>query len=71
MNSTEKRIERVKREAFSILDRNKNEIAKIGDAVFYFAELGMQEFKTSEYTVEALRQAGFKVETGISGIPLA
>ena len=63
--------ERLKREAFGFIDRNKEEVARIGDTVFYFAELGMQEFKTSEYTADALRQAGFKVETGISGIPPA
>jgi len=63
--------EHYKREAFEFIDRNKEEIAGIGDTVFYFAELGMQEFMTSEYTADALRQAGFKVETGISGIPPA
>jgi len=32
----------VKKEAFLFIDRNKGEIEKIGDAIFYFAELGMQ-----------------------------
>lgn len=62
---------KVKMDAFKYLDRNSGEIAKLGDAVFYFAELGMQEFKTSEYTADALRQAGFHLETGISGMPPA
>ena len=34
-------------DAFTSIDRHKGESAKIGDAVFYFVELGMQEFKTS------------------------
>ncbi len=65
------KMEKIKMDAFCYLDRNKGQIAKIGDAVFYFAELGMQEFRTSEYTADALRGAGFKVETGIAGIPPA
>lgn len=65
------RIKNIKMDAFRYIDQNKGEIAKIGDAVFYFAELGMQEFRTSEYTVDALRKAGFDVEAGISGIPPA
>lgn len=64
-----KAIGDMKQEAFLFIDRNNKEITKIGDAVFYFAELGMQEFKTSEYTADALRMAGFNVEMGISGIP--
>lgn len=65
------RIDDLKKEAFEFIDRNRGEIAKIGDAVFYFAELGMQEFRTAEYTAEALRKAGFHVDMGIAGIPPA
>jgi aminobenzoyl-glutamate utilization protein B len=71
MNKGDTRMEQMKREAFAYLDRNKDEIAKVGDVIFYFAELGMQEFRTSEYSADALRKAGFKVETGIAGIPPA
>ncbi len=70
MNDAQRK-QALKEEAFRFIDRNQGEIAKIGDAVFYFAELGMQEFKTAAYTADALRQAGFTVETGISGIPAA
>ncbi len=65
------KIREQKEDAFQFIDRNKEEITKIGDAVFYFAELGMQEFRTSEYTSDALRKAGFSVELGISGMPPA
>jgi aminobenzoyl-glutamate utilization protein B len=63
--------EALKKEVFQFIDRNSGEIAKIGDAVFYFAELGMQEFRTSEYTADALWKAGFEVQPGIAGIPPA
>jgi len=68
---TDVSIRHVKESAFDFVDRNKEEIARISDAIFYFAELGMQEFRTSEYTADALRKAGFEVETGISGMPPA
>lgn len=71
MSEEDERIKNIKMKAFQFIDQNKGEIAKVGDAVFYFAELGMQEFRTSEYTAEALRLAGFDVEIGIAGIPPA
>jgi aminobenzoyl-glutamate utilization protein B len=57
--------------AFAAIDRNKDEIAKVGDAIFSFAELGMQEFETSALCVRLLKSMGYTVETGVSGIPTA
>ena len=57
--------------AFEAIDRNKDEIAKVGDSIFYFAEMGMQEFETSKLCAQALKDMGYKVETGISGFPTA
>jgi len=71
MSEKNTKTDQIKSDAFKYIDLNKTEIAKIGDAVFYFAELGMQEFRTSDYTADALRKAGFEVEVGISGIPPA
>ena len=71
MSEEDGRIKDVKRDAFRYIDLNKGEIAKIGDAVFFFAELGMQEHRTSEFTADALRKAGFDVEVEIAGIPPA
>ena len=36
------------------------------DKIFSFSELGFQEFETSAYVVEILRENGFEVEEGIS-----
>jgi len=60
-----------KETAFAAVDRNKDEIAKVGDAIYSFAELGMQEIETTKLCVEVLKGMGYKVETGISGIPTA
>lgn len=40
-------VEGPKATAFAAIDRNTDEIAKVGDAIFSFAELGMQEVETS------------------------
>ena len=44
---------------------------KMVDSVFSFGELGFQEIETSRYLTNILRQQGFTVEEGISGIPTA
>lgn len=41
------------------------------DSIFSFGELGFQEFETSRYLTEVLRENAFEVEDGISGIPTA
>ncbi len=57
--------------AFEAIDRNTGEIAKLGDAIYSFAELGMQEYETSALCAQVLRDMGYQVEAGISGIPTA
>ncbi len=46
-------------------------VQQIIDHVFSFAELGFQEYETSRYLAGVLREHGFEVEEGISGIPTA
>ena len=46
-------------------------IQKWNDSVFSFAELGFQEFETSKYLTDILKQNGFTVEHGVAGIPTA
>jgi len=42
---------------------------KISDAIWEYAELGLQEFKSSKLLADTLEQAGFKVERGLAGMP--
>jgi aminobenzoyl-glutamate utilization protein B len=44
-------------------------VQQIVDQVFSYSELGFQEFETSRYLVGVLREHGFDVEEGISGMP--
>ena len=59
----------------SIADQGAAERAKLVqvmvDSIFSFGELGFQEVETSRYITEILRENGFEVEEGISGIPTA
>lgn len=51
------------------IDRNSGALALLGDKIFYFGELGMQEHETAGVMTRALERAGFAVERGISGFP--
>ncbi len=57
------------RDAIDYVERNKQAVADLNDAIFHFAEPGMQEIETSKLLCELLAEAGFEVETGISGFP--
>ena len=54
---------------FDYVDRNARAIALLSDNIFYFGELGMQEFETAKLMTGLLEKRGFKVERGISGFP--
>ncbi len=41
----------------------------ISDAIWNFAELGMQEFKSSAILIRTLEEEGFNVEKGVAGMP--
>jgi aminobenzoyl-glutamate utilization protein B len=48
------------RTAFETIDRNAEQIATVGDLLYYFGEPGMQEHESSKYPKETLEDAGFK-----------
>jgi aminobenzoyl-glutamate utilization protein B len=51
------------------IDRNADQIATIGDTVYYFGELGMQEVESAKFVKGVLESIGFTVETGTAGMP--
>jgi aminobenzoyl-glutamate utilization protein B len=55
--------------ADEFIDRNTKAIATLNDSIFYFGELGMQEFETAKLMSGLLEEGGFKVERGIAGCP--
>src|SRR3954452_18568886 len=54
---------------FDYVDRNARAIALLGDNIFYFGELGMQEFESAKLMTDLLEKGGFQVERGIAGFP--
>jgi aminobenzoyl-glutamate utilization protein B len=55
--------------AYEVVDRNADQIALIGDTVYYFGELGMQEVESTQFLKRTLESIGFTVETGAAGMP--
>jgi aminobenzoyl-glutamate utilization protein B len=54
---------------FDAVESNREALALLSDNIFYFAELGMQEFETSKLMMELLEEAGFQIEKNLSGMP--
>ncbi|MCW0483929.1 amidohydrolase [Gaoshiqia sediminis] len=60
-----------KKEALKYLSRGETveKFGKISDAIWSYAELGLQEYKSSRLLEETLKKEGFTVETGLAGMP--
>ena len=65
------RLEDLKREAISEVDKLRDLTQQMVDQIFSFSELGFQEYETSKYITGILEKNGFKVDRGISGMPTA
>src|SRR5882672_10940925 len=65
------RTDQFKRDVGLEVDAMGENIQKMNDMVFSFAEPGFQEFETSKYLVGILKQNGFTVQEGVAGIPTA
>ena len=50
--------------AFDVIERNAQQMTDISDSIYYFGEIGMQEFEGSKLLKETLEAAGFRVELG-------
>ena len=55
--------------AFETIERNREALALLSDSIFYFGEVGPQEFETAGLMTRLLEQEGFVVTRGISGFP--
>jgi aminobenzoyl-glutamate utilization protein B len=65
------RLERLKTEALTMVDGKAKMVQEIVDMLFSFGELGFQEFETSKYLTGILRQNGFRIDSGVAGMPTA
>lgn len=51
------------------VEHNAASLARLGDMIFYYGELGMQEFRTAELLTGTLERSGFDVVRELSGFP--
>jgi aminobenzoyl-glutamate utilization protein B len=58
-----------KKHAYEIVDRNAAQIALVGDSLYYFGELGMQEHESAKFLKQTLESMGYSVEVGGAGMP--
>lgn len=61
----------VKGSLFEWLNGNRKKIVEISNKIWRYAELGMQEKKSSKILYDWLSKEGFHIKTGISGMPTA
>jgi aminobenzoyl-glutamate utilization protein B len=59
------------KEVIETLDKKKENYAEISKKIWDLAEVGYQEYKSSEILQEELKKEGFTVEKGVAGIPTA
>ena len=64
-------VQQYKEAAVIAIDDMRGLTQQMVDMIFSFGELGFQEFETSNYLVNILKENGFEVERGLSGIPTA
>jgi aminobenzoyl-glutamate utilization protein B len=69
--SQSRNLDRLLSEISAEVEANRKLTQVMVDKIFSFSELGFQEVETSRYLVEILRENGFQVEEGISGMPTA
>jgi aminobenzoyl-glutamate utilization protein B len=66
-----KKIEKEKKFVLDWLSQAEivEKFGQISDAIWSYAELGLQEFRSSKLLADTLEQAGFKVERDLAGMP--
>lgn len=60
-----------KQKLYNTIDENAPEIIALNDAIWEYAELSMEEYKSAAYYCELLEKEGFTVERELCGIPTA
>jgi aminobenzoyl-glutamate utilization protein B len=66
---SDSKLEKLRTELTSEIDKEKEFTAQMSDQIFSFAELGFQEFETTKYLTDLLEKEGFTIERGIAGMP--
>lgn len=65
------KLTRLKTEAFEWLDKNRAELSLMNEQIWRFAEVAMEEYRSSELLASYLENNGFQVTRGVAGMPTA
>ncbi|MGH7494189.1 MAG: amidohydrolase [bacterium] len=60
-----------KKEAITTVDQQRTKLINLSDQIWTFAETALREKKSSKLLADYAEQQGFKVETGVAGLPTA
>jgi aminobenzoyl-glutamate utilization protein B len=70
-NSQAKQLQASRKTATSHVDSIRSTILDVNRSIWKFAEVGLQEKKSSGLLVSKLREAGFEVKSGVANMPTA
>ncbi|MFH1639456.1 MAG: amidohydrolase [Chloroflexota bacterium] len=60
-----------KTEIAKLVELKQEKFWRVSDAIWSYAELGLEEYKSSKLLTDTLEGAGFKVDRGVAGMPTA
>jgi len=66
-----KKILKLKKEAFHQVDQLSEKLTRTAGQIWEFAEIAMEEYKSSKLLAQLLKDHGFNVEFGAGGLPVA
>ncbi|MDH5367693.1 MAG: peptidase dimerization domain-containing protein [Cyclobacteriaceae bacterium] len=69
--TSNEKLETLKKEVQKSVQSRAKMAQVMVDKVFSFSELGFHEVQTSKYITDILKENGFEIEYGISGVPTA
>jgi aminobenzoyl-glutamate utilization protein B len=61
----------IQRDIVKYIDDQRPELITINQEIWNFAELGLEEFRSSARLIKALEEGGFRVKKGVSDMPTA
>jgi aminobenzoyl-glutamate utilization protein B len=70
-NAADESTAAVQAEILKYLDARRSELVSVNQDIWTFAELGLEEYRSSARLAGVLRKAGFKVQEGVAGMPTA
>ena len=60
-----------KLEIMELVESRQGNLWRVSDAIWSYAELGLEEYKSSKLLADTLEDAGFQVARGVAGMPTA